>query len=344
MNTSDIVELLNSNDLISLGVLADEKRQEFHPQGTPVTFVIDRNINYTNVCTCNCNFCAFSRNKKDTDAYVLQYDLIKKKTIELMQAGGTQLLLQGGLNPDLPFEYYINLLKKLRTDFPDLDIHAFSPAEIVFIADNNRLSISETIQELVKNGLSSIPGGGAEILCDEIRQKLSPFKISSKTWLDVMEIAHQLGLKTTATMVFGFGESPEHIAEHLLKIRDLQKKTGGFTAFIPWSFVPSVKFKGLKQDLCNTGFDYLKIIAVSRIVLDNIKNIQTSWVTQGLNIAQTALKFGANDFGGTMQEENVVKAAGLSNNTCAHEIIRHIQKAGFTAAQRDTYYNLCRFK
>ncbi|HSA06449.1 MAG TPA: cyclic dehypoxanthinyl futalosine synthase [Candidatus Gastranaerophilales bacterium] len=339
-NIVEIATLLESPDLLNIGALANQKRCEIHPEETPVTFVIDRNVNYTNICSCKCRFCLFNRNKEDKDAYILDYETIKKKTEELVSAGGTQLLLQGGLNQDLPLEYYTNFLIKLRKDFPNLAIHAFSPAEIVFIAENNNLSVKELLEEFVKSGLSSIPGGGAELLCDDIRHKLSPNKICSKKWLDVMETAHNIGLKTTATMVFGFGESAGHIAEHLLKIRQLQEKTGGFTAFIPWTFVPAGNFYGLSNNINNTAFDYLKVLAISRLVLDNIPNIQVSWVTQGLKIAQIALGFGANDFGGTMLEENVVKAAGISNNTCVQEIITNIQKAGFQAAQRDTYYKI----
>lgn len=325
-----VISLLENNNLLELGALANAKRHEIHANSNIVTYVVDRNINYTNICICKCNFCAFHRDKNQNDAYVLDYDIIKAKIDELAAVGGTQILLQGGLNPDLPLEYYTELLKNIRKDFPDLAIHAFSPPEIIFMAKNNNLGIKELLQELITNGLSSIPGGGAEILSDEIRKKLSPNKISSKQWLTVMQAAHEMGLKTTATMVFGFGENYEHIAEHLLKIKRLQQETGGFTAFIPWTAVPGSA----------TAYDYLKVLAVSRLVLDNIPNIQASWVTQGLNIAQVALNFGANDFGGTMLEENVVKAAGCSNKTTLQEIINHIQKAGFNAAQRDTYYRI----
>ena len=336
----DVLELFESKDLLELGQLANEKRREFHPDSKPVTFVVDRNVNYTNICSCKCRFCAFNSDKSDKDSYVLDYETIKSKIDELISLGGTQLLLQGGLNKDLPLEYYTSLLSNIRNDFPNLAIHAFSPSELVFIAKNNHLSVKEILEEFVKHGLSSIPGGGAEILCDEVRTQLSPNKISSQEWLDVMEVAHGLGLKTTATMVFGFGEENKYIAEHLLKIRELQEKTGGFTAFIPWTFAPTADFAGLSKDLNNTAFDYLKVLAVSRLVLDNIENIQASWVTQGLKVAQVALSFGANDFGGTMLEENVVKAAGVSNRTTIDEIIDNIQKAGFKPAQRDTYYNI----
>jgi len=327
---NNVVSLLESNDIIKLGKMADAKRREIHNDTDIVTFVVDRNVNYTNVCTCKCSFCAFHRDKNAKDAYILDYQEIKPKIDELAAAGGTQLLLQGGLNPDLPLGYYTDLLKKIRKDFPGLAIHAFSPPEVDFIAKNNSLSIKELLQELVNSGLSSIPGGGAELLSDEIRHRLSPNKINSEQWLSVMRTAHSLGLRTTATMVFGFGEKHVHIAEHLLKIRHLQEETGGFTAFIPWTAVPGSA----------TAHDYLKVLAVSRIVLDNIKNIQVSWVTQGLSLAQTGLMFGANDFGGTMLEENVVRAAGCSNRTTIGEITETIKKAGLNPAQRDTYYRI----
>ena len=397
INKAEALKLLENNNILELGQLADEKRQEFHPDSEPVTFVVDRNINYTNICTCKCKFCAFHKDKDEKGAYVLDYEIIKRKIDELISVGGTQLLLQGGLNPDIPLEYYLELITNLRKDFKDLTIHSFSPSEISFIAKNNNLTPQKLLEMFIECGLSSIPGGGAEILCDEIRQKISPNKISSQEWLDIMEIAHNLGLKTTATMVFGFGENYEHVVEHLFKIRDLQDKTGDFTAFIPWTFAPFEGYSSpLAQELTNchpeeeqsdnvriypsldssanskldrlprrlfeaprndnitlvslamtkkfstTAHDYLKILAVSRLVLDNIPNIQASWVTQGLKIAQLSLRFGANDFGGTMLEENVVKAAGVSNRTTIDEIIENIQKAGFEAAQRNTAYEILR--
>jgi len=334
------VELLETSDILALGKQADEIRQGLHPDNEPVTFVVDRNINYTNVCTCRCNFCAFSKDIGQNGAYVLEYETVKKKIDELVSVNGTQLLLQGGLNPEIPFDYYLELLTNLRNDYKNLTIHAFSPAEIDFISKNNNLSEKELLEKFIECGLSSIPGGGAEILCDEIRSKLSPKKISSQRWLSIMEKAHNLGLKTTATMVFGFGENYGHIAEHLEKIRNLQDRTGGFTAFIPWSFAPFKNYDENRQNYDNTAYDYLKILSVSRIFLDNIPNIQASWVTQGLGVAQLSLRFGANDFGGTMLEENVVKAAGVSNKTNADEIINHIKKAGFVPAQRNTSYEI----
>jgi cyclic dehypoxanthinyl futalosine synthase len=332
-----VQELFQETSLIKLGRIADEKRREFFNGESMVTFVIDRNVNYTNICVCKCRFCAFFRDKNILDSYLLDYESIKKKTQELVAQNGTQILLQGGLNPDIPLEYYINLVSNLRKDFPNLAIHAFSPPEISFIAENNKISVRELLQDLVKIGLSSIPGGGAEILSDEIRFINSPNKINSVKWLEVMETAHNIGLKTTATMVFGFGENYNHIIEHLLKIRGLQDKTQGFTAFIPWTLVPTDNYSVF---MGATAAEYLKILAISRLVLDNIKNIQVSWVTQGLKIAQIGLRFGANDFGGTMLEENVVKLAGISNISSVEEIIYIIQNTGFKAVQRDTAYNI----
>jgi cyclic dehypoxanthinyl futalosine synthase len=338
LNSNNALKLFAEPDIIKTGLIANEVKKSFHPDTNPVTFIIDRNINYTNICTCKCKFCAFYRNKDHPQGYVLEYDEIKHKIDELVSQGGTQVLLQGGLNTDLPFDYYKKLLTSIRKDFSDIAIHAFSPPEIHFIAKQNSLSVKETLTELVNCGLSSIPGGGAEILCDHIRKKISTDKITSSQWLDVMETAHNLSLKTTATMVFGFNEKPQDIIEHLLKIRNLQDKTGGFTAFIPWSFQPLNT--ALTETAKTTPYDYLKTLAISRIFLDNIKNIQSSWVTQGLKIANISLFFGANDFGGTMIEENVVRSAGICNRTNAGELIKLAHNAGFDAAQRDTAYNI----
>lgn len=334
---NEALKLLKSENLIGIGMLAEEYKKVFHPENSPVTFVIDSNVNYTNICSCRCSFCAFHKKKTDKNAYTLEYRQIKPKIQDMVNANGTQLLMQGGLNPDIPLEYYIELISSITNDFPNVDIHSFSPAEISFIARNNKMTSKELIKLFLKCGLSSIPGGGAEILSDEIRQKISPKKISSQEWIDIMQTAQKLGLKTTATMVFGFGENYSHIVEHLWKIRDLQDKTGGFKAFIPWSYCGS---EGKQKK--STAYEYLKILSVSRIVLDNIPNIQVSWVTQGLKTAQLALKFGANDFGGVMLEENVVRAAGVSNKSTVEEIIQTIEKAGFKAAQRNTAYNILR--
>jgi len=338
------LELFNNTNILELGVMADLKRQQLHPDSDPVTFVIDRNINYTNICSCKCKFCAFHRDSSNTDSYVLEYKTIKSKIQELVDLGGTQVLLQGGLNEDLPLDYYFDLIGNMRKDFPDLTIHAFSPPEIAFIAKKNNIHVNELLKELISRGLSSIPGGGAEILSDEVRSKISPDKISADEWINIMELAHNLGLNTTATMVIGLGEKTENIIEHLFRIRDLQDKTGKFTAFILWTSVASSNSCDnyiIEKSREITAYDYLKTLAISRIVLDNIPNIQASWVTQGLKIAQLSLRFGANDFGGTMLEENVVRSAGAKfNKTSSYEVVRCIQKAGYVPAQRDTAYNI----
>lgn len=327
MDKNSYKNLFLNSSLYDLASIANEVKQKFHNDNI-VTFVIDRNVNYTNICACKCDFCHFY----DDEGYVLSYDEIKAKVQELIDIGGTQLLLQGGLNENLEFEYYTHLISSLRADFPQLTIHAFSPSEITFFAQKFNMSLDEILRILIKCGLSSIPGAGAEILVDNIRNKISPNKISSQQWLDVMENAHNLGLKTTATMVFGGEESLDDIIEHLLKIKNLQLKTDGFRAFIPWTF------QGAQAKV--TSLDYLKILALSRIILDNIPNIQASWVTQGIDIAQLALQFGANDVGGTMMEENVVSKAGCNFNATIDEIILAISKAGYVAAKRDTAYKI----
>ncbi len=362
------LSLLKTSDLLKLGQKADEMRKELHPDKV-VTFVIDRNINYTNICINKCTFCAFWKDKEDKDAYVLGKDELFKKIEETVNLGGTQILIQGGLHPDFGIEYYIDLLRQIKSRF-NINVHGFSPPEICYIADKSDLTIRETLQILRSAGLDSIPGGGAEILSDRVREILSPRKIKSSSWLKVMEDAHRLGMRTTATMMFGSVEKPEDIIEHLDSIRNLQDRTGGFTAFIPWTFQPGntelvksitaskgqrVKgsnYKKQKQSKNSqlptfnfqlhpaTAVEYLRVLALSRIYLDNVKNIQASWVTQGLKIAEVALRFGANDFGSTMIEENVVASAGVSYRVSMEDIIRAIKNAGFKPAQRDTYYKI----
>jgi len=336
--------LFSSFDLLSLGIAADGFRKD--AAGDPVTFVIDRNINYTNVCASGCKFCAFYRNKGAEDAYVLSIEEILEKVDEAVELGATQILMQGGLNPELSIEYYEGMLKKTKKRFPSVQRHFFSPSEIKFIADISKNSIKETLERLKEAGLQSIPGGGAEILDDRVRIEISPNKIDWKGWKEVMVTAHGLDLPTTATMVYGLGETNEERVKHILRIREIQEKTGGFTAFIPWSFQPehTTLAKGRIQEFISTGIDYLKVVAISRILLNGtIKNIQASWVTQGANIAQVALTYGANDFGGTMIEENVVKAAGVDAQYLAPErIVACIKELGRPAAQRDTLYRVLR--
>ncbi len=349
------VSLLKNTDLLELGQMADEMRKRLHPEGI-VTFIVDRNINYTNICINKCHFCAFWRDKSDPEAYLLDKDELFTKIEETINLGGTQILLQGGLHPELDLNYYINLLKEIKSRF-DINIHGFSPPEICYMADRADLTVRETLKLLRDAGLDSIPGGGAEILSDRVREIISPRKIKSSKWLKVMEEAHRLGMRTTATMMFGSIEEPEDIIEHLDVIRNLQDRRGGFTAFIPWSFQPGnteLSQKSEKRLLTPdsrlptvvhpaTAVEYLRILALSRLYLDNIKNIQASWVTQGLKIAEVALRFGANDLGSTMIEENVIASTGVSYRVSKEDIIRAIRNAGFKPAQRDTYYKVIRY-
>ncbi len=334
----EAIELFNESSLLELGKLANSVRNSFHPKKT-VTFVIDRNVNYTNICVSGCSFCAFYRGKKDADAYILTKKEILDKTEELVSLGGTQLLMQGGLNPDLKIEFFEELFREIKKSFPQIDIHSLSPAEIDCIASASSLTIDETIERLQKSGLDSIPGGGAEILVDDIRKKISPLKIGWERWSQVMFKAAEAGMSTTATMMFGAGESAEDIIEHLFRIRELQESGGSFRAFIPWTYQPGNTGLG---GLTPGGVEYLRVLAISRIILDNIPNIQGSWVTQGGKMAQIALFFGANDLGGTMLEENVVAAAGCSFRMTPEEIISLIKNTGFTPLQRNTAYNILR--
>lgn len=345
----EALTILNSADLLGLGRMADTVRKKLHPEGI-VSFIIDRNINYTNVCINKCKFCAFYRDEDDPEAYVLSRRRLFSKIKETIALGGTQILIQGGLHPELDIDYYLDLLKAIKEKF-DIHVHGFSPPEIYYMAGKAGFTLKKTIKLLQEAGLDSIPGGGAEILSDRIREQISPKKIGAKQWLQVMEEAHKLGMKTTATMMFGSVEEPEDIMEHLDSIRRLQDKTGGFTAFIPWSFQPGNTElsqgsgvrgqRSLKSKIHPaTAVDYLRVLALSRIYLDNVPNLQASWVTQGLKIAQVALRFGANDFGSTMLEENVVAAAGIKYKVSIQDIINAIKAAGFQPAQRDMYYNL----
>jgi len=335
INKEEAIFLLNSRDLLLLGCLAGKVKQRFHDE--LVTFVIDRNINYTNICTTKCKFCAFYREADSPEAYSLTHDEVLEKVAEAVSLDGTQLMLQGGLNPELGLDYYLDLLKLIKSKFADVQIHSFSPPEIVFFSKKFGLSISEALKLLNEAGLDSLPGGGAEILVDKVRREISPGKIPSRLWLEVMREAHLLGMKSTATMMFGSIESCEDRLEHLDKIRSLQDETGGFTAFIPWTFQSGHTQLGGGE---TSAVDYLKTLAVSRIYLDNVKNIQASWVTQGSKIGQLALAFGANDLGSTMIEENVVAATGVSYSMSKEEIVRLIQNAGFNAAQRTTLYDI----
>jgi cyclic dehypoxanthinyl futalosine synthase len=327
--------LLESVDLHDLAFLADSVRRRLHPEPT-VTFVSDRNINYTNICVSGCRFCAFFRPPGHPEGYVIETADLDRKIEETLEAGGTQILLQGGMHPDLGIDYFEALLKHIKAKF-SIHIHGFSPPEIFFLAEKHKIPVQAVIKRLKAAGLDSIPGGGAEILVDAVRSRVSPGKCTAGQWLDVMRTAHQLGMRTTATMMFGHLETNAQIMEHLVAVRDLQDETGGFTAFIPWTFQPD----NTRIHVTPAGaVDYLRVLAVSRIMLDNIDNIQASWVTQGDKIAQLALTFGANDFGSTMIEENVVAAAGVCFRLPRSEIIRLIEDAGYQARQRDCFYRI----
>jgi cyclic dehypoxanthinyl futalosine synthase len=339
LSAEDGERLFESKDIISLGRAAQEMARRRHPDGA-VTYIADRNINYTNICVSRCLFCAFYREKDSNDAYVLSRDELSKKIEETIKLGGVQILLQGGLNPDFGIEYYEELLQFIKSF--KIHIHGFSPPEIVYMSKKSSLPVEDVIKRLKNAGLGSIPGGGAEILVDSIRRRISPNKCTAGEWLYVMETAHKLGLKTTATMMYGHVESHIDRIEHLIKIRKLQDKTKGFTAFIPWSFQDkNTKLQSLNSELQTPnsfGVDYLKTLSISRLMLDNFDNIQASWVTQGAKVAQLALFFGANDMGSTMIEENVVRAAGVSFRMSEGEIRRLIEDAGFKAIRRDTFY------
>lgn len=343
LDKKQALQMIKEVSIYELGRQADIIRQSLHPEGI-VTFVVDRNINYTNICVNKCKFCAFWRSKEAPDAYVLSYDELAHKIEETIEKGGTQILLQGGVHPDFGLNFYIDMLRFIKNSFK-IHVHGFSPPEISFLSKKEGIPVKEVLQRLKEAGLDSIPGGGAEILSDKVRQIQSPNKIKSAEWLNVMKEAHLLGMKTSATMMFGSIDKEEDIVEHLDAIRALQDETGGFTAFIPWSFQPSnTVLKEEYPEIMPAGaVKYLRVLALSRIYLDNFKNIQVSWVTQGIKIAQIGLRFGANDFGSTMLEENVVRSAGVSYRVTMEEIIEAIRLAGFRPAQRDTYYRVLRF-
>jgi len=335
LDADEGLALLKKADLLTFGELANDVRKRLHPERL-VTFIVDRNINYTNVCVNKCAFCAFYRDIESPDAYILSKEEIFKKIEETIAQGGTQILMQGGVHPDLGIEYFEDLFSSIKSRFT-IQIHSLSPAEITFLSEKTNISIVDTLRRLRASGLDSIPGGGAEILVDRVRKKVSPNKIRWRQWARVMKEAHKLRMPTTATMMFGSVETEEEIVEHLVRLRDIQDETRGFTAFIPWTYQPgNTKLGGRSA----TAVEYLKVLALSRIMLDNFNNIQASWVTQGAKIAQVALEFGANDFGSTMIEENVVAAAGVTFRMTRQEIANLIQDAGYAPAQRDTRYNI----
>jgi cyclic dehypoxanthinyl futalosine synthase len=320
-----------------LGRMADHVRQRKHPDSI-VTYIIDRNVNYTNVCVARCNFCAFYRPVGHGEGYVLGFDEIFRKIDETRALGGVQLLLQGGHNPDLPIEWYEDLFRSVKSRYPDFKLHALSPPEVIHLSRTSRLPVPAVIDRLIAAGLDSIPGGGAEILVDRVRKLLNCYsKASADEWLDVMRHAHRAGLRTTATMMYGTVETDEERLEHLLRLRSLQDETGGFTAFITWSYQPEHTELGGTEA---TGIDYLRTLAVARLVLDNFDNLQASWVTQGGKVGQLSLAFGANDMGSVMIEENVVRAAGAAYCMDEVEIVRNVEDAGFTAKRRNMHYDV----
>ena len=315
-------------------------RRRLHPEGV-VSYIIDRNINYTNFCTEYCTFCAFYRplkGKMAAEGYILDFETIYDKIRETGEMGGTGVLMQGGLHPDLKIDWFEKLFRGIRDRFPTVWLHCLSASEILAIAEYSELSLRDTIMRLRDAGLQSIPGGGAEILDDEVRHRIARLKCKTQDWVDVHRTAHELGMRTTATMMFGVGETFEHRVNHFEVVRKLQEETGGFTAFIPWSFQPQNTALGGRGWDEATSVEYLKTLAISRMYLDNIENVQSSWVTQGLKVLQMGLRFGGNDVGSVMLEENVVKAAGTSNCTTEEELRRIIRDAGFKPVQRDTLY------
>jgi cyclic dehypoxanthinyl futalosine synthase len=337
LTNAQTLDMLLADDLIGLGMEADALRQRLHP-GNVVTYIVDRNINYTNICTEYCSFCAFYRPVGSPEGYVQPLESIYQKIDETLALGGTGVLLQGGLHPDLKIDYYENLLSSLKRRYPRVHLHCFSAPEILNVAGVSRLTLRETLLRLMDAGLDSIPGGGAEILDDEVRRRIARLKCSTEEWLSVHRMAHQLGLRTTSTMMFGCGETFQQRINHLERVRQLQEETGGFTAFIPWMFQPAHTSLGSFVKEQTTAVDYLKTLAVSRLYLDNILNVQASWLTPGPKICQIALRFGGNDVGSILIEENVVRAAGCTNTTNEAELRRLISDAGFRPVKRDTLY------
>jgi cyclic dehypoxanthinyl futalosine synthase len=332
----DYLELYQRASLLELGQLADAERWRLHPENV-VTYIIDRNINYTNVCVADCKFCAFYRRPKHNEGYVLSYEQIGRKIDECKAIGGVQILLQGGHNPYIPFEWYLDLMRYIKRHHP-IHIHGFSPSEVVFFSERFGLSVAEVVRELKAAGLDSIPGGGGEILVDEVRQRVAKKKAQTEEWLGVQEEAHRQGMKTSVTMMYGLGESDADRVEHLLRVRDLQSRTGGFTAFICWPLQPDGT--EMADSRKTDAVTYLRILAMGRIICRNVPNIQSSWVTMGLKIGQVALRFGANDFGSLMMEENVVSSAGTTHRASLQEMERCIRDAGYTARRRRQDYSI----
>jgi len=330
------LDLYEHAPLLELGMLADRQREELHPDGI-VTYIVDRNINYTNVCVADCKFCAFYRRPKHAEGYVLSFEEIGRKIDEAKRLGAVQILMQGGHNPYIPFDWYLDLLRYIKTHHP-IHIHGFSPSEVDFFATRFRMSADEVIRALMAAGLDSIPGGGGEILVQEVRDRVARKKAGADRWLEVMEIAHRLGMKTSVTMMYGLGETLADRLEHLCRVRQVQARTGGFTAFITWPLQPEhTEMEGTPK---TDAITYLRTVAMARLVLDNVPNLQASWVTMGLKVGQVSLRFGCNDFGSLMIEENVVSAAGTTHAASIDEMRRHIVDAGFHPARRRQDYSI----
>ena len=331
------LSLYENAPLLELGERADAVRWRLHPDPV-VTYIIDRNINYTNVCVADCGFCAFYRRPKHAEGYVLSFEQIGRKIDECKAVGGVQILFQGGHNPYIPFEWYLDLMRYIKANHP-IHIHGFSPSEVVFFSERFRMPVPEVIRQLHEAGLDSIPGGGGEILVDRIRQRVAPKKAQTDEWLGVQEEAHRQGMKTSVTMMYGLGETAADRIEHLFRVREVQRRTGGFTAFICWPLQPEGTPE-MSDSPKSDAVTYLRTLAIARIVLDNVPSLQSSWVTMGHKVGQVALRFGANDYGSLMMEENVVSAAGTTHRATIAEIERQIQDAGFTPRRRRQDYSL----
>jgi cyclic dehypoxanthinyl futalosine synthase len=336
ISSSEARILFDEASLLDLGIAADAVRERLHPEPA-ITYIVDRNVNYTNICVTKCSFCAFYRDPGDTEeGYLHPREVLFRKIEETLELGGTGILLQGGHHPTLPLEWYEDLLASFKERYP-IHLHAFSPPEIQHIVHVSKRPLEEVLERLKKAGLDSIPGGGAEILVDSVRDRISPLKLGADAWMEVMDCAHRLGIPSTITMMFGHVESLDERVEHLVRTREQQDRTGGFTAFIAWTYKPGNTEMGGRE---TTSADYLRTQAISRLFLDNILNLQSSWVTQGTEIGQIALRYGANDMGSVMIEENVVRSAGNTYCTSREELERLIVEAGFHPRQRDTLYRL----
>ncbi|MEO7963312.1 MAG: cyclic dehypoxanthinyl futalosine synthase [Gemmatimonadaceae bacterium] len=335
--TRDLLEFYTNAPLLELAHEADRVRRAKHPRDV-VTYIVDRNINYTNVCVADCGFCAFYRRPKHGEGYTLSFEQIGVKIEETKALGGVQILIQGGHNPYIPFEWYLDLLRYIKRNHP-IHIHGFSPSEVDFFATVFRMDAVEVIRELQKAGLDSIPGGGGEILVQRVRDIVAPKKAGADRWLEIMELAHGEGMKTSVTMMYGIGETLAERLEHFERVRDVQARTGGFTAFITWPLQPE-NTPSMSHMQKTDAVEYLRTVAIARIALDNVPNLQSSWVTMGMKVGQLALRFGCNDFGSLMIEENVVSAANTTHRTTTAELEHLIRDAGFTPARRRQDYSI----